>query len=444
MKLSEALDETVAKGHRRLHLPAHRGGPGNAELEAWLGKRALERDLTEVDGLDDLYAPQGVLSDLCGRIASHYGGDAGFVLTQGSTQGVIALIMAACPPGSRLLLSPAAHRSVAAALILQDVEPVFLPPPAMAPQGAVLPHAPEQVAAAVAAAPDVRACLLTSPTYEGLFTDIAAAARHLRAKGVPLLVDAAHGAHAGYGGLPDPPTRLGADGAVYGLHKSGGSLTQTACVAASGLLAEKVAGALRLLGTASPSYLLMASVEKALDNLEEHGEMLVRSAIHAGKAFSGPAVLSPGGFLRDGGRVFVRSQGAGVLPGTFDACPEYALEDAFLLYLGLGQARDETLVALSQAVRALEGPTGPPSPMAFSPPVMPPRRAYFAPREKVGLRLAVGRIATEAVALSPPSVPAVWPGGRFTEASIEALLQSASGRPVGVDPEGNVFVVVEG
>ena len=58
-----------------------------------------------------------------------------------------------------------------------------------------------------------------------------------------------------------------------------------------------------------------------------------------------------------------------------------------------------------------------------------PRDAFFAPRERVRLAAAVGRVSTELVAPYPPGVPVLAPGEVVTEQVVAAL---ESARAAGV------------
>ena len=95
-------------------------------------------------------------------------------------------------------------------------------------------------------------------------------------KGVPVLVDSAHGAHLGFGIFPKNAVECGADLVVHSLHKTLPSLTQTAMLHRTGKLVsgEKVQAAINMFQTSSPSYLLLASIEGCIGLLERRGEEL--------------------------------------------------------------------------------------------------------------------------------------------------------------------------
>ena len=68
-----------------------------------------------------------------------------------------------------------------------------------------------------------------SPTYDGVVSDVEAISEAVHEKGIPLIVDEAHGAHFGFHPyFPENANRSGADIVIHSLHKTLPSLTQTA------------------------------------------------------------------------------------------------------------------------------------------------------------------------------------------------------------------------
>ena len=93
-------------------------------------------------------------------------------------------------------------------------------------QGGILA---EDVKAALEEDPDIQAVLIVSPTYDGVVSDVEAIAGIVHGKGLPLIVDEAHGAHFRYSSLfPQSALELGADVVIQSVHKTLPSLTQTA------------------------------------------------------------------------------------------------------------------------------------------------------------------------------------------------------------------------
>lgn len=134
-----------------------------------------------------------------------------------------------------------------------------------------------QVEEALTKHPDIAVVILTSPTYEGIVSDVAAIAACCHAHGAALIVDEAHGAHFGFGaGFPENAVRLGADAVIMSLHKTLPSFTQTALLHCNGTRIDpgRVARYLGVYETSSPSYLFMAGMDACIDLLREQGAEL--------------------------------------------------------------------------------------------------------------------------------------------------------------------------
>lgn len=117
---------------------------------------------------------------------------------------------------------------------------------------------------------EIRLVIMTSPTYEGVVSDIKSISEICHKHGAKLLVDEAHGAHFPFSdSFPDEALNCGADAAVLSLHKTLPSLTQTALLITNDSeLSEILAENLAVFETSSPSYILMSSIEKCLDFCE--------------------------------------------------------------------------------------------------------------------------------------------------------------------------------
>ena len=230
------------RGHLSFHTPGH--------------KRAGE-DITELSYSDNLLSPTGVLAETERDIAQILGADASFLLTDGSTCGIFAMLYALRRGGGKSVAVPAyAHQSVFHACDALSLAPVIIGQRVR--EGIPLQPLPSDMVPALACAD---ALLLTSPDYYGYFPDLSAARSLCAGAGKPLLIDGAHGAHLW--GTPRHAGRF-ADLWVDGVHKSLPALTQGAAVSAKGKWASYLAEGVRAFRTTSPSYPVMASVEYAL------------------------------------------------------------------------------------------------------------------------------------------------------------------------------------
>ncbi|HJC89146.1 MAG TPA: aminotransferase class V-fold PLP-dependent enzyme [Candidatus Eisenbergiella intestinigallinarum] len=261
-------------GYYPFHMPGHKR---NMPPEAGeVLQAAAELDITEIDGFDDLHQPEGILHLAQERAAEVFGADETFFLVNGSTAGILTAVSAAARKGGRVLVARNCHKSVYHALCLRELEPVFLYPKLL--EGGVADAiAPEQVEEMLARYPDIQAVLITSPTYDGVVSDVEAIGKVVHQAGAVLIVDGAHGAHFGFAPeQPESPVRLGADLVVQSLHKTLPALTQTALLHRNGkvISSEAVRRFERIYQTSSPSYLLMGSMDSCARLLQERGRQI--------------------------------------------------------------------------------------------------------------------------------------------------------------------------
>lgn len=233
-------------------------------------------DITEIDGFDNLHHAEGLIREAEERAAKLYGADRSYYLVNGSTCGLLAAICAAARRGDKVLAARNCHKAVYHAISMQGLAAEFLYPAITRGdlQGQITAA---QVEEALTKHPDIAVVILTSPTYEGIVSDVAAIAACCHAHGAALIVDEAHGAHFGFGaGFPENAVRLGADAVIMSLHKTLPSFTQTALLHCNGTRIDpgRVARYLGVYETSSPSYLFMAGMDACIDLLREQGAEL--------------------------------------------------------------------------------------------------------------------------------------------------------------------------
>ena len=435
--LQRQLLNYAATGPYPLHMPGHkrRVAPAPGLPQGW--------DLTEVEGMDDLHAAEGILKEAMDRTAALHGAERTWYLVGGSTCGLLAGIRALAPAGSAVICARNCHKAVYHAMELGGLRPRWLMPPLVEGWGVCGSVTPAMVAEALADAPDAACVILTSPTYEGVISDVAGIARLCREKGVPLLVDEAHGAHLGlFPGWPGSAVTLGADVVVQSAHKTLPSLTQTAYLhLGRGSLAdpEEVERQLGVFETSSPSYPLLASLDGCTGILRRDGEELFAMWQRNLTRFDRTAALlrrlavlchgtdraadHPEIFAYDPGKLLLRANGLGLGgPALSDLLREqfsFELEMAWgSVALAMTSMCDEASAfdRLALALVALDRQPGG-EPQAVTATLPPPgpsvctaAAAVVRAHEAVPLSEALGRTCAEYIWAYPPGVPLAAPG----------------------------------
>lgn len=466
--LVEALKRYVDKGFTPFHTPGHmQGRAAPPVLRRWWGRSVFTADLTELPGLDDLHDPTGVIREAEELAAKLAGVENAFFLVNGSTAGIQAMLMAAVGPGEKVVLPRTVHRSVAAALVLSGAEPFFLPVRWLEDFEIPLPPHPAAYRSAQRECRGAQAVFSVYPDYYGVAVDLAAVAREAHSRGIPLLVDAAHGVLFGcHPEMPPAATGCGADAAVESVHKRAGALTQAAWLLLQGnrLSAARVRSALRLITTSSPSYLLLASLDAARRQLAVSGGSLCRRIIEVADYARAELARCPGvrvlsavgeSYRLDPTRLVLNFRAAGLSGFTAarvmwrsGVVAEMADFHNVVLLLGPCHRMQEikTLVRAVQAALAQprEQVKAPRFPQA--PPVrLCPREAWLAPSRTVPLAEAIGLVSAEIVAPAPPGIPVLFPGEEVSEEAV-AYLDAARAAGAAVhgaqDPEIKTLRVV--
>lgn len=271
-ELFQKLEEYAQSDYYPYHMPGHkRRLTGNTLAQA------AKWDITEIDGFDNLHAAENILKRIQDKVAKVYGADESYFLVNGSTSGILSAISTAVPQGGKLLMTRGCHKAVYHAVYLRNLEIQYLYPGVHPQFECNLPVTANQVAQALEADHEIDAVCIVSPTYEGLVADVAEIAKVVHEKGIPLIVDEAHGAHFGFHpAWPKSSVTQGADIVIQSLHKTLPAPTQTAILHVNGNLIHRkeLQKYLRIYQTSSPSYLFMAAMEEAIEITSNRAEEL--------------------------------------------------------------------------------------------------------------------------------------------------------------------------
>ena len=423
-----------------MHMPGHKR---NTEL---LGDRLpYQIDITEIDGFDDLHAQEegGVLFEISARAARLYRAKKAFPLVNGSTGGILSAIRALSRDGDEVLVARNVHKSVYHAVELCGLSHVSLLPARDEESGVLGSIRPSDVESALAKNPQIRTVIITSPTYEGVVSDVSAIAETVHRHGARLIVDAAHGAHLGFdGSFPTFPTE--ADVVVTSLHKTLPSLTQTALLlvfAKEPEIASAVGRELTVFESSSPSYVLLSAIDACLRLIESDGSRLflayterlsaLRSALRDLKTLRLLSPDRPAFFAYDEGKLVI---GSSTLSGTeladrlrqeFRIEPEMAYTDYVLCMTSLADT-DESYRRLLTALREIDAREAAKTPVErrrHRPTVGAPKR-LLSIREALTLPVADLKAGTPSSVYAwvyPPGVPLVVPGEEVTTELLDEI-----------------------
>ena len=511
--LLERLTEYAGSDAYPFHMPGHKrreipdGIPGGFPDPYGI-------DITEINGFDNLHHAEGILKDAMDEAAAIYGADRSWYLVNGSTCGILSAVFAATENGGKLLTARNCLKAVYHAICLNRLEAEYLYPEEITEFGINGGIRAEDVRKALEKdamrcagnSGDVRGkitkiqvVLITSPTYEGVVSDIRAIADAAHEYGIPLIVDEAHGAHLEYAdqchSFPKSALEYGADIVIQSLHKTLPCFTQTAILHVKGKLVDqdRVSRYLSMFQTSSPSYLFMAGMERCIRYMDGDGrnEMIryEERLEHFMKRMEGLQVLevldweicrkyrTVAGW--DPSKIVVSTMRAEDFHGEELAetlrrkyhlememtAPEYVIAMTSLMdteegFERLGTALLEIDGALRHCVESEQqkekgeskGKKRCETPEATESKVSHPIRrmliceAMDADTERTALQDTVGKVSAEFVYLYPPGIPIIAPGEVFTDVIVEKIVAyKAAGLLVQgpADPDADVILTCQ-
>lgn len=250
--------------------------PGHKRTTGWMTD-PFQIDITEIDGFDNLHCAEGIILEAQKRAAKLYGADESFFLVNGSTAGILSAISSCVKKDGKILMARNSHKSAYHAVFLRNLDVVYLYPKTIQEYGINGGYAPEEIEKILDSDDEIEAVFLTSPTYDGIVSDIKEIARIVHSHKIPLIVDEAHGAHFGMAeGFPKSAVENGADIVIQSLHKTLPSLTQTAILHRNGNRTDRdrLMRYLQIYQTSSPSYIFMAAMDECLTQIKRNGEMI--------------------------------------------------------------------------------------------------------------------------------------------------------------------------
>lgn len=430
-------------------VPGHKRGRGNPELTALLGEKCVGMDVNSMKPLDNLCHPVSVIREAEELAAEAFGAAHAFLMVGGTTSAVQSMILSVAGRGDKIILPRNVHRSVMGAMVLCGAVPVYVNPECDDRLGIPLGMSLGAVEKAIRENPDAKAVLVNNPTYYGICSDLRGIVALAHKNGMLCLADEAHGTHFYFGeGLPVSAMAAGADMAAVSMHKSGGSLTQSSLLLTGPAMPEgHVRQIINLTQTTSGSYLLLSSLDISRRNLALRGKEAFAKVVSMAE-YAREEINAIGGYyaysreLVNGDSIYdfdvtklsVNTLDVGLagievydlLRDEYDIQIEFGDLGNILAYLSIGdRLREiERLVgALSEVRRRFGGDGTTLMKQEYIDPevAVSPQDAFYAAKESLPLREAVGRVCSEFVMCYPPGIPILAPGERITKEILDYI-----------------------
>lgn len=456
MPVVEALEKFISGGHVPLHMPGHKG------RTAWKSPVDLRWDVTELEGLDDLHLPEGVILEAQELAADLFGAEDTLFLVNGTTSGIMASMAAVAGEGDVIIASADCHESVTRGFILSGATPLYLFPhfdERNSVNGGIDPAELEKILDMGA---EPRAVVLTHPSYFGTYSDLGSIVRIAHAHGVPVIVDEAHGAQAAFEDTGiEPALALGADLVIQSTHKMLGSMTQTSMLHMQGNLVDRgrVRTFVSMMQSTSPSYPLMASLDRARARMAVEGAEIWKRVIHiTDEACRVTDGIKGFRCLRsfeqyegriaetERSRIIIDPSGCGLIGSDLEEIlrKDYGIwlefaDDLYAVGLAGTGTLQEDMTALTEALQDISdrvfAGSGVPARSGMTDEerarraelrkqlytvrperVMSPRKAAGGAWSMTDIKYAEGLVAAGSVAVYPPGIPFLRPGERITGA----------------------------
>ncbi len=459
-----------------MHMPGHKRNLDCSEMSGY-----FDIDITEIDGFDNLHDAEGIILEAEERANTLYAADETHFLVNGSTCGVMAAVSASVRKGRTIIVGRNCHKSLYHAAYLRELNLCYLYPNLTRlnkgeKESETILYGEigyNAVAQAIEDNPDAEAVFITSPTYEGVVSDIRTIADTVHRAGMVLIVDEAHGAHLGMSPyVPESAIKQGADIIIHSVHKTLASMTQTALIHICGdrVDKERIRRFLRIYQSSSPSYVLMASIDSCIRQLIADKEKIFKKLIDYRKRIENETkglkhIFVPGNDkIVDPCKVLICSADRDVtgqriydiLRLDYNIQLEMAAE-TYALAIITGFDTDEGIERFINALKDLDKHLAEEKNVNLyykedcdvqisngyakaGKAKLSLYEAWDAERTRSDIRKASGSIAADFINLYPPGIPLIVPGEVFTDELIFSILsymeQGLNVQGVSVDEKG--------
>ena len=425
--------------------PSHGQGdfvaPSSLKL---LGHKFFTCDYSEIEGFDNLSNPIGIIRTSQVEAARIYGAKSTFFLTNGSTSGIVASMFALLNRCDKVLIARNCHKSVYNGLVLTGAVPLWLMPNYNKEWGIYETISLDLLEETFIRNKDIKAFIMTNPTYEGVMSDIYRVSSICKKYNVKLIVDEAHGALWNYHkALGTPALMQGADIVVQSLHKTAGALNPAALLhigVDSDVEPKNIQKALNLFTTTSPSYPLLVNIESTINYLSsQQGQLkiqeMVKNVNRTVRFLKSIPNLEVYSYNNDVTKILVKVTNmsgfelSDILFNEYNIEDELANDKSVMFLTGLGTTKSK-LKKLEKALfdlcaknikitpnEEIENPV-----INIEPRVRyTPALLWGKPSREVDLKYSLARVSMELIADYPPGIPILLPGEVIKKEHIEYL-----------------------
>ncbi len=453
--LYESIKNYLDENGVSYHVPGHKNG--RAYIENYFD---FSFDVTEIAGTDNLHNPTGAIYNSQRQVAEFYGAKQTYFLVNGTTCGIHAMILSCTKPKDKIIMCRNAHKSVYNACIMGDLSPIMAYPDMNSENGLILGICPKHLEKLFNEHYDIKAVIITSPTYEGINSDIKALAEITHKHGALLLVDEAHGSHIPLNkrcGLS--AISQGADMTVQSTHKSLSALTQSSIlhVGSDKVDIHKLQNWLSILQSSSPSYMLMLSLEKAVYDICQFGHdrmsKLILAIDNFHKYFDENTILKPNsvilnGYMLDITKITIFYKDAIALADYLRDKHNIQIEYAVCNYLvcvcsiwntpeDIEKLKNALDKFFAQNVESVKGKDlykknlpknknvdlySKYTNICASERKLSPKKAFYSKRRAINIKDAIGEICLETIVPYPPGIPLIMSGEIFTKEHYEYFM----------------------
>lgn len=415
--------EKITDGVYPFHMPGHK------RQKEWLDGLA-NIDITEVSGADNLHAPAGIIRDAQTRASKLFGTVATIFLTGGSTAGILSAISAVCSFGDKILIARNCHKSVYNACLINRLKAEYVYPSIKHRIGVYGEVLPSDIDIAMKKS-GAKMVVITSPTYEGVVSDIKTIAKVVHRNGGILIVDSAHGAHLGFNDyFPKSSRALGADIVIESAHKTLPCLTGAALlhICSHRVSCGKIMEKLGVFETSSPPYPILCSIDKTLTKISETDLFSpyvkrLENFYEKAKSLKNLCLFESADF--DKGKLVISTEKANITGNELKKIllEKYKIETEmdmpnYVLAMTSVADTDEGFTRLITALMEIDGKLSPCKKgqvFLSAPPGKVLELWEESPAKSVKPDLAKGKVSAEFIFAYPPGSPIIAPGEQFSD-----------------------------